>query len=304
MKIERLIGILSILLQQEKVTAPMLAEKFEVSRRTINRDIEVLCQAGIPLVTTQGREGGIAIIDGYKVDRTLITSSEMQSILTGLKSLDSVSGTNRYQRLMDKLSLKQELILDSASHIAIDLSSHYKAQLAPKIEKIQNAIDQSRRLSFDYYSPKGGSLRVVEPYMLIFQWSSWYLWGYSMEREDYRLFKLHRMLNLNETDEHFEPRKFPAYDGDCERVFPPLLEVTAVFDPGIKWRLIEEYGIDSFEELEDGTLLFQFGFTDREHLFSWLLSFGNAVELLEPKELRRDIGELAEKIGSKYKHDR
>ena len=88
MKIDRLIGILSILLQQEKVTAPMLAEKFEVSRRTINRDIEVLCQAGIPLVTTQGREGGISIIDGYKVDRTLITSSEMQSILTGLRSLD------------------------------------------------------------------------------------------------------------------------------------------------------------------------------------------------------------------------
>lgn len=303
MKIDRLIGILSILLQQEKVTAPMLAEKFEVSRRTINRDIEVLCQAGIPLVTTQGRDGGIAIIDGYKVDRTLITSSEMQSILTGLRSLDSVSGTNRYQQLMDKLAARQELILDSASHIAIDLSSHYKEMLAPKIELIRTAIDQNRRLSFDYYSPKGESRRVVEPYMLIFQWSSWYLWGYSMEREDYRLFKLHRMLNLEETEERFTPRTYPAYDGSHERVFPPRLEVTAVFQPEMKWRLIEEYGVESFRELDDGTLLFRFGFTDKEHLFGWLLSFGSSVELLEPKELRKDIGELAEEISRKYKHD-
>lgn len=303
MKIDRLIGILSILLQQQKVTAPMLARKFEVSRRTINRDIEVLCQAGIPLVTTQGRDGGIAIIDGYKVDRTLITSSEMQAILTGLKSLDSVSGTNRYQQLMDKLAVKQEMILDSSSHIAIDLSSHYKELLAPKIELIRTAIDHSRLVAFDYYSPKGESRRVVEPYMLIFQWSSWYLWGYSTEREDYRLFKLHRMLNLTEKEERFEPRPYPAYDGSSERVFPPLLEVTAVFEPEMKWRLIEEYGAESFEELDDGMLLFRFGFTDKEHLFSWLLSFGNAVELLEPRALREDIRRLAESISGKYKHD-
>ena len=88
MKIDRLIGILSILLQQEKVTAPYLAEKFEVSRRTINRDIEDICKAGITLVTTQGPNGGISIMEGYRIDRTVLTSSEMQSILTGLRSLD------------------------------------------------------------------------------------------------------------------------------------------------------------------------------------------------------------------------
>ena len=97
MKIDRLIGILSILLQQEKVTAPYLAEKFEVSRRTINRDIEDICKAGIPVVTSQGQNGGISIMDGYRMDKTLLTSSDMQAILAGLKSLDSVSGTKRYQ---------------------------------------------------------------------------------------------------------------------------------------------------------------------------------------------------------------
>ncbi len=102
MKIDRQIGILSILLQRELVTVPYLAEKFEVSRRTIHRDIEDLCRAGIPIVTRQGVNGGISIMEQYKVDRTLFTDTEMQDILAGLRSLDSVNGTNRYGRLMGR----------------------------------------------------------------------------------------------------------------------------------------------------------------------------------------------------------
>lgn len=96
MKIERLIGILAVLLQTDKVTAPYLAEKFEVSRRTIGRDVEALCKAGIPIVTEQGVGGGISIMEGYRVDRAVFTGEEMQAILAGLRSLDSVSGGNRY----------------------------------------------------------------------------------------------------------------------------------------------------------------------------------------------------------------
>ena len=122
MKIDRLIGILSILLQREKVTAPYLAEKFEVSRRTINRDIEDICKAGIPLVTSRGPGGGISIMEGYRMDRTLITSGEMEAILVGLRSLDSVSGSARYRLLMDKLAPgKQDMI---SSSILINLSSN------------------------------------------------------------------------------------------------------------------------------------------------------------------------------------
>ena len=178
MKIDRLIGILSILLQQEKVTAPYLAEKFEVSRRTINRDIEDICKAGIPLVTTQGPNGGISIMEGYRIDRTVLTSSEMQSILTGLRSLDSVSGTNKYQQLMDKLAMGNSSILTSNSHILIDLSSWYKSCLAPKIELIQAAIGAREYITFAYFGPSGESRRKLEPYLLVFQWSSWYVWGY------------------------------------------------------------------------------------------------------------------------------
>lgn len=103
MKTDRLIGILSILLQEEKTTAPELAERFEVSRRTINRDIEDLCRAGIPIRTVQGSGGGISIMDGYRMDRTILTSRDMQMILAGLRSLDSVSGSRYYSQLMEKL---------------------------------------------------------------------------------------------------------------------------------------------------------------------------------------------------------
>ena len=105
MKIDRLIGILSILLQKDVVTAPYLAERFEVSRRTINRDIDDLCQAGIPIMTRQGMNGGISIMKDYKMERTLLTNAEMQDILAGLRSLDSINGTNRYGQLMEKLSV-------------------------------------------------------------------------------------------------------------------------------------------------------------------------------------------------------
>ena len=100
MKIDRLIGILSVLLQKDKTTAPELAERFEVSKRTINRDIEALNNAGIPISTTQGNGGGISIMEGYRIDRTILTSKDMQMILAGLRSLDSVSGSSYYSQLM------------------------------------------------------------------------------------------------------------------------------------------------------------------------------------------------------------
>ncbi len=220
MKIDRIIGILSILLQQEKVTAPILARKFEVSRRTINRDIKDICKAGIPIVTTQGQNGGIAIMEGYQIDRTLLTSSEMRSILAGLKSLDSVCGTSQYKQLMDKLSIENAASLASDSHIQIDLSSWYKTSLIPKIELIQAAIENTQIISFLYYSAKGVSRRMIEPYRLVFQWSSWYVWGYCTQRDDYRLFKLSRLQSLSGTHEKFVKRDHPDVDLSTQRIFP------------------------------------------------------------------------------------
>ena len=140
MKIDRLIGILSILLQEEKTTAPELAERFEVSRRTINRDIK----------TAQGTGGGISIMDGYRMDRTILSSKDMQMILAGLRSLDSVSGSRYYSQLMEKIQAGSSEFISGRDSMLIDLSSWYKGSLAPKIEVIQSAIENRRIIRFKY----------------------------------------------------------------------------------------------------------------------------------------------------------
>lgn len=299
MKLDRMIGILSILLQKEKVTAPYLAEKFEVSRRTINRDIEALCMAGIPLVTEPGQNGGVSIMEGYKIDRTLLSTSDMQAILAGLRSLDSVSGTNRYVQLMEKLQTGASGLLAGDTHILIDLSSWYKASLSPKIELLHNAILSGRKVSFTYFAPGRESERMVEPYYLIFQWAGWYLWGFCEKREDFRLFKLGRMTGL-QIGECFEKRTATVPDLSVEHVFPQMYQVKAKIHPKYKWRLIDEYGPESFTAQPDGTLLFSAGFMDKTSIVGWITSFGDGAELLEPACFRQDIMEFAEGIRKKY----
>ena len=189
MKIDRLIGILAVLLRREQITAPELAARFEVSRRTINRDIESLCKAGIPIVTSQGSGGGISIMEDYKIDRTLLTTKDMQMILAGLRSLDSVSGSSYYEQLMEKLKPGASSFTCGSDFMLIDLSSWYKDSLAPKIQLIQEAIPEKRLLTFRYYSPKGEAERTAEPYYLVFHWSNWYLWAWCEKRQDFRLFR-------------------------------------------------------------------------------------------------------------------
>ncbi len=299
MKLDRLIGILSILLQRERVTAPELAEQFEVSRRTIQRDIESLCRAGIPISTAQGTGGGISIMEGYRVDRTVLTAPEMQAILAGLRSLDSVSGTRRYAQLMEKLSAGTGGPMSDSTHMLIDLSSWHKASLPPKIECIQEAIGQHRTIRFTYFSPKEGSVRTVEPYSLVFHWSAWYVWGWCRTREDFRLFKLDRMTELL-SGEPFVPRPAPLPDLDPDRIFPVKYRVTVLFDPACRWRLVEGYGADSFTVEPDGRLRFTGGFPDADSALHWVLTFGDGAELLEPEELRERLGALGQRLMQRY----
>ena len=136
MKIDRLVGIITILLGQDKVTAPELAKRFEVSKRTINRDIEDICKAGIPLITTQGYGGGISIADGYKIDKTLFTEEELQTIFTGLKGVDSISKTSSLAKMLEKLSSKNKQIIAEDS-IVIDLASFSQTSLIEKNRNIK-----------------------------------------------------------------------------------------------------------------------------------------------------------------------
>ncbi|MCI8606017.1 MAG: YafY family transcriptional regulator [Hungatella sp.] len=303
MKIDRLIGILSVLLQEEKTTAPELAERFEVSKRTINRDIEDLCRAGIPIRTTQGSGGGISIMDGYRMDRTILTSKDMQMILVGLRSLDSVSGSSYYGQLMEKIQAGSSAFVSGRDSILIDLSSWYRESLAPKIEIIQDAIGDRHLLKFRYYAPTGESERMVEPYYLVFRWSSWYLWGWCRDRKDLRLFKLNRMDKVRKTEKSFECREVVMPDLSNEKIFPGGVKVKALFSPDVKWRLVEEFGPKCFAENDDGRLLFTADYTDVENLVTWIMTFGDKAEVLEPKEAREKIARMARNMATIYKED-
>ncbi|MCM1494630.1 MAG: YafY family transcriptional regulator [Bacteroides sp.] len=300
MKLDRMLGILSILLQRDMITAPELAKQFEVSRRTINRDVEALCRAGIPIYTRQGRGGGISIMEGYRIERTLLTNRELQDILAGLRSLDSINGTNRYGQLMEKLSAGSSDFMTGNQSVLIDLSSWYKNSLAPKIEIIREGIDAGSRIEFLYYGPKGESRRRIDPYYLIFRWSSWYVWGWCNTKKEFRLFKLNRMEAVGLNGETFKKQEVPMPDLSNERIFPGGIPVKALFDPRCKWRLVEEFGLDCFQEQADGSLLFQADYTDRENLITWLMSFQDKVRLLEPEGIRQEIRVRLENMRKNY----
>ena len=303
MKIDRLIGILSILLQEETVTAPELAERFEVSRRTISRDIEDLCKAGIPIYTSQGAGGGISIMDDYKMDRTILSSKDMQMIMAGLRSLDSVSGSHYYGQLMEKLKAGSSEFVNGNESILIDLSSWYKDSLSPKIELIQDAIELGKTLRFKYYAPRGNTERKIEPYFLVFKWSSWYVYGYCLLRNDYRMFKLNRMADIVHAGNFTKRSAVPMPDLSNKKVFPPQAKVKAVFNSSMKWHLIEEYGIESFTEMPDGKLLFEHDYADDEGLLSWMLSCRDAVTVLEPESIREELFRIASELAEKYRKE-
>jgi len=283
MKIERLIGIITILQQNKKVTAPFLAEKFEVSRRTINRDIEDICRAGIPIATTQGSGGGISLMEGFSLDTTVFTRQELAAVLTGLKALDSVSGGIGGERIAEKFCSATAGAPEDG--MFIDLASFYKEDLADKIGRIRAAVRERRCISFCYYYRKGEAHKFIEPYLVVFKWSDWYVYGYCRERQDFRMYKLRRLWELAVTEERYEARELPEEGVRYGSHMTDDYMITAVYDASVKYRLVEEYGPLSFSVREDGKLYARWGFTDPEEAVSWFLSFGDKVQVTDPPEM-------------------
>lgn len=300
MKIDRLIGIVTLLLQHNKVTAPELAERFEVSRRTINRDIEDICKAGIPLVTTQGYGGGISISDGYKIEKSFFTNDELQAVITSLKGIDSVAKDSYSAKILDKLSaIDSRLNIDDT--VIIDLASHYKESLIEKIEQIKVAIKSLRKISFLYHSERGDGVRILEPYKIVFKWSAWYVFGFCLERNEYRLFKLNRLSDLKVINESFVKRVVPTELLEFNNYFNSTNYILkALFEPSEKYRLIDEYGTDCYSENSDGQLSFERDFVSYNNMREWVFSFGDKVTVLAPDKLRDDIVLNAKNILDKH----
>ena len=301
MQIDRLLGILTTLLQGGGATAPQLAEKFEVSRRTISRDIEALCRAGIPIITEQGRGGGVRIADGYRLNAALLTPGELQAVLAGAQGLDSIYGTASRKALGEKLAAGRGSVLQADDYVMIDLSFFDEETMRQKTTLLRRAIEQKQLLCFDYIYPKGEMRRQVEPYLLVFHWANWYLYAFCQKRQDFRLFKLNRMWRLECTGQAFQPRAV-----DRERIFVndccPAQEMTlcALFEPSLKYRLVEEYGPGCCTPQPDGRLLFTHAFSSWEDMLCWVRGFGSAVQVVSPPALARQLCRQARELLALY----
>ncbi len=300
MKLDRLLGILIALMQNDRVTAPYLAEKFEVARRTIGRDIDALCQAGIPVVTQQGAGGGISIAEGFKLDKSVLTADELSGIIAALKGIGSVSDTSQIERTLDKLSARKNAVVSLREPVVIDLAAHHKTSLTEKITGIKRAIQERRLIEFDYYYEKGQARRRIEPCLVVFQWTAWYVFGFCREREDFRMFKLARLWDLDVCEETFAPREIPPERSDFGVFLTDDEKLVALFEPSVHYQLIEEYGLNCYTVAADGRLRLEVGFTNRDFIIRWILGFGEKVRVLEPPYIAEEVKRIAGKMLETY----
>lgn len=238
MKTDRLLGILSVLTNSDQVTVKELAKRFEVSRRTIYRDLNALACAGIPIVSTTGFGGGISVVEGYRPDRGILSHQDTENIFTALNGLKSIGGDASISNLIAKLVPEKPDDMFSKSPYMIDLSSWFSDSLTKKkADLLGKAVCGHRCVRLDYISKSARSVRVVEPHKLVFKQSDWYLYAFCRVKEDFRLFRLRRIVSLETLKETFPLRpvkSIPFEHGYGDGLFSP--------DPKKQsWEIVLEY---------------------------------------------------------------
>lgn len=283
MQINRLFEIIYILIDKKRVTSKELAEHFEVSTRTIYRDIDALSLAGIPIYMSKGRGGGISILDDYVLNKTVLTSEEKNEILSSLKALKSLSSSNS-ESAVNKLS---SLFGNSnPDWIEIDFSSWYNSEKEQSIfEQLKSAIISRKVISFDYASAKGElTKRTVEPVKLCFKGMSKYLYAFCLLRNDYRFFKLSRIKNLETSDEKFFRDDIPKVFDQKVDFYDEFIRLKLRISPTMTFRVYDEF--DEFEIDEDGNFIVEIDYPKGEWIFYYISSFGSSCEVLEPLDIR------------------
>ena len=249
-------------------------------------------------MTTQGANGGISIMEGFALDTTVFTQQELSAIFAGLKSLDSVSNSAYAEKLAQKIGGSSAISL--ADNMVIDLASFYKDDLAAKMDIIKQAIKASKCISFHYCYDKGEGDKCIEPYLIVFKWSDWYVFGFCKDRQDFRMYKLRRLWNLQMTEDSFQKREIPEEKRQFGTHMTDDYVITEVYDSSVKYRLVEEYGHNSFTEQEDGRLYTEWGFTRPERAVEWFLGFGDKVKVLAPPEMVERMKRAIDAIKNLY----
>lgn len=287
MKGNRLFEIIYILLDKKNVTAKELAEHFEVSQRTIYRDIEDLSQAGVPIYMTKGKGGGISLLSDFILNKAILSQKEKKEILAAMQGLNAVN-KSEFNGVLSKLS--SFLGGDNENWIEVDFSNWDKNNtLGEKFTTIKNSIINKNLISFEYFNSNGKLLeRIVEPLKLVFKGQGWYLYAYCREREDNRFFKLTRMSNINIILENFNrtvPNKI--FSEEDTGYYNELIHLKLRIDKKLAFRIYDElhnYSLD-----DNGDFIVNLDFPSGDWLFGYLMSFGEYIEVLEPLNIRDEI---------------
>ena len=299
MKENRYFQMIYLLLDKGQMTAPELADYFEVSIRTIYRDIDILSAAGIPIYATQGKGGGIAIQDSYVLKKSLLSEQEQKQILMTLQGI-RVLEDEQINMLLSKLSGVFQR--QQGNWLEIDFSTWTKSGAGKhNFQLLQSAIWKSRIVSFSYYSGKGEQTkRIIEPHKLVFKTSDWYLYGYCTLRKDFRFFKLTRIRDLKLQDAEYM-RETPEHIFERSDEFEmKTVQVTLLFDAGMSHEVYEKFD-EEVSEQEDGSLLVTTILPDNELLYSYVLSCRERVEVLSPPYVRDNVRKRVGKMLEIYK---
>lgn len=296
MQINRLFQIVYLLLDRKTMTAKELAKYFEVSVRTILRDINTLSAANIPVYTIQGKGGGISIMEGFVLNKAALSEREQNHILIALQSLSAVGHSEARETLSKLGALFQKTGTD---WIEVDFSRWGQGkQDNRRFDLIKSAILERRAIRFDYVSSNGEhSFRTACPLKLVFKSKAWYLQGFCLIKRAYRTFKINRMLNVILTDEYFSDGRYsppPIESSDTVSSAPVSLELE--FPSHVAYRVYDEFDEGCVEKNGDGSYHVFVRLPEDNWLYSFLLSFGSNVKVLSPKHVS---DKLAEKSNTK-----
>lgn len=301
MKTSRLFHIIHRLLRDGRTTAPVLAQELEVSVRTIYRDIEALCEAGVPVVTESGKGGGLSLMEGFALPGTLMTPQEQAQLLVAVKTAGPLTGEDP-----SGLMLKLGALFRNQGNdwLAVDLSRWGSpAGRDERFAHLQQAILQQHCVRFVYMGANGSGLRSVQPARLVYKASAWYLQGFCHTRQAFRTFKLSRMRSLETTDEVFRPlpEPPPIEAFDHAGLYP---EVRLRFPAALAFRVYDEFDGDAIAEAPDGSLTVTARMPiDDGWLCGYLLSFGGAVQVLAPEQLKTGLAAYALETAKRYGKD-
>lgn len=302
MKINRLLEITIILLNRKSVTARELADRFEVSTRTIYRDLDVLSTAGVPVYTNKGNGGGISLLEDYSLNKTLLSEQESESLVLALKTLQATKYPE-IEMVLDKIGglFKNT---DTSDWVDIDLSPWgSQPNEYNKFAEIKRAILKRQVITFCYINSNGErSIRSMEPMRLIFKGQAWYLWGYCRAKSAFRVFRISRMKDLKLSTETFQRRKQDPPEMDNATASTRSMQLRLKFHPEVVYRVYDDFDDAMIEKKEDGSCELSVTFPMDEWVYGFILSFGEHVEVLEPEHIRLTILSKLKKALENYQN--